>query len=91
MISYRKEPQGLDFLSAYGVATDEDSDYDYDEYEFLPSISPSVLFPVTNRLGLLPPLAEECPPRVCSSALAYLSRAVECWSSLASASIRSGR
>lgn len=61
MISYPQELEGLDFERVYGLTDGEDAEYDYDEYEFRPSISPYALFPAVvgeRTLDVLPPLFE---------------------------------
>ena len=61
MISYPQEPQGLDFQRVFALAEGEDADYDYDEYDFHPSISPYALYPAVVPAALygdLPPLFE---------------------------------
>lgn len=61
MISYPQEPHGLDSQRVYGLAEGEDADYDYDEYDFHPSISPYALYPAVVRVAtdeILPPLFE---------------------------------
>ena len=61
MISYPQEPQGLDFQRVFALTEGTDADYDYDEYDFHPSISPYALYPVivsATPYGDLPPLFE---------------------------------
>ena len=58
MVAYPQQEQVLDPCTARGRLTDDEADYDYDEYEFRPSVSPHVLFPVGRGPELLPPLEE---------------------------------
>lgn len=61
MISYPQETHALDLQRVYGLAEGEDADYDYDEYDFHPSISPYALYPAVVGVAtedILPPLFE---------------------------------
>ena len=61
MLSYPQQEQILELCAAYDNSGEEEPEYDYDVFEFRPSISPYLLFPVSSGNGLLPPLTVDLP------------------------------